>query len=120
MKRAARKASRRIDSRALATWVEAGWLRPQAASRKPSDVDLARADLIHDLLDLGVNDEGVPVILDLIDQLHGMRRAMRELLAAIAAQGDATHYRIAARLSPALRSGRGSGGRREARPRAPS
>jgi chaperone modulatory protein CbpM len=30
--------------------------------------------------DLGVNDEAVPIILDLIDQVHGLRRAVRELL----------------------------------------
>src|SRR5206468_319219 len=32
-----------------------------------------------------VNDEGLPIILDLIDQLHGLRRALRDLLSSIAA-----------------------------------
>ena len=37
--------------------------------------------MIHDLKhELGANDEAVPFILDLIDQVHGLRRAMRELL----------------------------------------
>jgi chaperone modulatory protein CbpM len=46
-----------------------------------SDVDLARAQLIRDLRDdFGVNDEGVEVILHLLDQMHGMRRGMQELL----------------------------------------
>jgi chaperone modulatory protein CbpM len=47
-----------------------------------SDVDLARAQLIRDLReDLGVNDEGVAVILHLLDQMHGLRGSMQGLLA---------------------------------------
>ena len=34
--------------------------------------------------DLGVNDEGIAVILDLVDQLHGLRRTLRELLSRCA------------------------------------
>ena len=46
-----------------------------------SDVDLARAQLIRDLReDFGVNDEGVSVILHLVDQMHGLRRSMQGLL----------------------------------------
>ena len=49
-----------------------------------SDVDLARAQLIRDLReDLGVNDEGVAVILHLLDQMHGLRGSMQGLLAEI-------------------------------------
>lgn len=64
-------------------WIEVGWIAPRASGEPElSDVDVARARLIHDLKhNLGVNDEGVPIILDLIDQMHGLRRAMRELLA---------------------------------------
>jgi chaperone modulatory protein CbpM len=46
-----------------------------------SDIDLARAQLISDLQDeLGVNDEGIEIILDLLDQLYGMRQKMREIV----------------------------------------
>ena len=71
-----------LDAEAVELWIEAGWLLPhQEGKSRLSDVDLARAQLIHDLKhDLGVNDEGIPLILDLIDQLHGMRRVMREFL----------------------------------------
>jgi chaperone modulatory protein CbpM len=45
-----------------------------------SDVDLARARLIRDLkTGFGVNDEGIDVILHLMDQLHGLRRALDQL-----------------------------------------
>jgi chaperone modulatory protein CbpM len=39
---------------------------------------VARAQLIQDLREeMGVNDEGVALILQLIDQIHGLRRALR-------------------------------------------
>jgi chaperone modulatory protein CbpM len=67
----------------LEAWVEAGWLMPPQRDPEPmfSDVDLARVQLIRDLRDdFGVNDEGVSVILHLVDQMHGLRRSMRDLL----------------------------------------
>jgi chaperone modulatory protein CbpM len=73
----------RLDARALDTWIEAGWLRPRGSqsSREFSDIDVARARLIGELRgDLRVNDEAVPVVLDLIDQIHGLRRLVRELV----------------------------------------
>lgn len=63
-------------------WVEQQWLIPEetADGAAFSDVDLARAHFIRDLkADLGVNDEGVDVILHLVDQLHGLRRALEQL-----------------------------------------
>jgi chaperone modulatory protein CbpM len=83
----------RLDAQVLDAWIEAGWLRPggHGSSREFSnmnfsdlefsDIDLARARLICDLRsDLGVNDEAIPVVLDLIDQIHGLRRLVRELV----------------------------------------
>jgi chaperone modulatory protein CbpM len=72
----------RIDVDTLEAWVGAGWLMPHrnAEGSQYSDVDLARANLIGDLQDLGANDESIPIILDLIDQVHGLRRILRELL----------------------------------------
>jgi chaperone modulatory protein CbpM len=73
----------RLDAEALNAWIEAGWLRPggNRSSREFSDIDLARARLIGDLRgDLGVNDEAIPIVLDLIDQIHGLRCLVRELL----------------------------------------
>jgi chaperone modulatory protein CbpM len=73
----------RLQRHSLETWLAAGWLVPPQTDPEPvfSDVDLARAQLIHDLReDFGVNDEGISVILHLIDQMHGLRRSMRELL----------------------------------------
>jgi chaperone modulatory protein CbpM len=76
----------RVEQQSVETWIAAGWLVPPQTEPEPmfSDVDLARARLIRDLReDLGVNDEGVSVILHLLDQMHGLRSSMRDLLAEV-------------------------------------
>jgi chaperone modulatory protein CbpM len=80
----------RIDPQDLERWVAAGWLIPHenGSGRDYSEVDLARAHLVRDLRDLGVSDEGIPVVLDLVDQLHGLRRMLRQVLAAIKVQQE--------------------------------
>ena len=72
----------RIEAEELETWCAEGWLLPcqTASGREFSDIDLARAHFIRDLLNLGVNREGVPIVLDLVDQIHGLRRVTRDLL----------------------------------------
>jgi chaperone modulatory protein CbpM len=78
----------RLDSKMLNQWVDAGWLIPHQdfSGKRFSDVDVARAYLIRDLQDLGVNDDGIPIVLDLIDQLHGLRQLVHELLLTLKAQ----------------------------------
>jgi chaperone modulatory protein CbpM len=75
----------RIESGLLSQWVEAGWLVPHrsGSDEQFSDIDLARAHLIRDLQSLGANDESIPIILDLVDQLHGVRWALNEVLSSI-------------------------------------
>ncbi len=74
-----------IDQQTLEVWLREEWLLPSevVSDLEFSDIDLARATLIVDLKErLGVNDEGVDVILHLIDQVHGLRRLVGGLLAA--------------------------------------
>ena len=71
-----------LEVQTLEFWIEQQWLVPDQTTAEIgfSDTDLARAHLIQDLKsDLGVNDEGVDVILHLVDQLHGLRRAFAQL-----------------------------------------
>src|ERR1700680_747239 len=59
-----------IDADVLEAWIEAGWVAPgrDAQALRFSAADVARAQLIHDLKGgMGVNDEGVTIILDLVD-----------------------------------------------------
>ena len=75
-----------IEHETLAVWIEQEWLIPGGSSAEPSfsDIDIARARLVLELLvDFGVNTEGVGVILNLVDQLYGVRRTLMELRQAI-------------------------------------
>jgi chaperone modulatory protein CbpM len=73
----------RLDRRTLQVWIEEEWLIPARQADEPAftDMDLARAELIHDLQDrMGVNDAGLGVALHLIDQMHALRRALAAAL----------------------------------------
>ncbi len=87
----------RINDMALTTWIEAGWLLPSGheRAREFSEIDLARAMFIRDLSqDIGLNEDGISVTLDLVDQIHGIRHGMRELLDAIRVQPADTQVAI--------------------------
>src|SRR5438128_10642743 len=80
----------RLEHGSLEAWIAAGWLVPPQTEPELmfSDVDLARAQLIRDLhQDFGVNDEGISVILHLVDQMHGLRRSMQGLLEEMRGHG---------------------------------
>lgn len=73
----------RLETATLETFVAERWVIPlrDDGTEVFSDADVARAELIRDLrADIGVNDEAVGVILHLIDQVHGLRRALDEVL----------------------------------------
>ena len=69
----------------LRVWVTQGWIKPaDTAAQGFSEADLARAALISNLEDeLGFAEEDVPVLLNLIDQIHGLRSELMGLLAAL-------------------------------------
>jgi chaperone modulatory protein CbpM len=73
----------RLDRRTLSVWIEEEWIIPARAADELSftDMDLARANLISDLKDkMGVNNEGLGVVLHLLDQMHALRRALAAAL----------------------------------------
>ncbi len=88
-----------LDDVMLAAWIDAEWLHPRSHEGiwRFSEMDLARAQLILELKhDLGVNDEGVTVVLDLVDQINGLRRVLGRLLPAIQALPASTRQQIIA------------------------
>jgi chaperone modulatory protein CbpM len=79
----------RVDGERLQTCLDRGWILPPILEGRPMfrDVDVARAALISDLADaMGVNDEGVDIVLDLLDQLYGLRLALGNLIEALEVQ----------------------------------
>jgi len=72
----------RLTVRRLRVWVSQGWIKPaDQAAPSYSEADLARAALICNLEDeLGFAEEDVPVLLNLIDQIHGLRAELKGLV----------------------------------------
>jgi chaperone modulatory protein CbpM len=78
-----------IEEGRLEAWIEAGWVCPKRTRGGQffSTMDFARVELILDLAGpMGVNDEGVAIILDLLDQIHGLRHALQSMTSVVAAQ----------------------------------
>jgi chaperone modulatory protein CbpM len=85
------RATLSIDEETLEIWTASGWIVPAQEAGEPAftDADAARGRLIAALQsDIGVNEPGVGVILDLLDQIHGLRGTMRELMDGLAGQPD--------------------------------
>jgi chaperone modulatory protein CbpM len=96
----------RLDHDTLEMWIAEEWIIPTASDAEASftDADVARAHLIRDLTeDLEVNNAGVGVILNLVDQAHGLRKMLAELLEAMRRSPDQRRPdpRVAHQLSEA-------------------
>ncbi|MDE2363293.1 MAG: hypothetical protein KGM42_11495 [Hyphomicrobiales bacterium] len=74
-----------IETTELEQWVSEGWLLPSGEheARAFTEIDLARACFIRDMRGIGVNDEGMPIVLDLVDQIHALRRMLRLVSAGV-------------------------------------
>jgi chaperone modulatory protein CbpM len=83
----------------LERWIAHEWVRPERNARAEEanaatpgqtymfrEIDVARVRLIRELRDeMQVNEEALPVVLSLLDQLYDQRRRLRELGDALAA-----------------------------------
>ncbi|AJC83650.1 hypothetical protein IE4803_PD00452 (plasmid) [Rhizobium etli bv. phaseoli str. IE4803] len=87
----------KIDVVQLDFWVERGWLIPQMSGegRQFREADVARGRLILDLMgNMGVNEAGVDVVMNLVDQLHTLRGTMGKLVTAISRQDREVQQRL--------------------------
>jgi chaperone modulatory protein CbpM len=85
----------------VAVWVERRWVLPTraAAGLAFSDADRARCRMIAEFRrDLAIDDEAMPVVLDLVDRLHAARAELRRVLEAVAELPKAHKDRILSRL----------------------
>ncbi len=90
-----------ISSSTLTIWVERQWIIPEISEEDDAfhDADLARGLLIIDLTEtMGVNHDGIDVIMALVDQVHGLRAKLQALTDAIREQDDDTAQRVAKKL----------------------
>ena len=75
----------RLTVTRLRVFVSQGLIRPdEDGAPGYSEADLARAALICNLEDeMGFHQEDVPVLLSLIDQIHGLRSELRGIVEAV-------------------------------------
>jgi chaperone modulatory protein CbpM len=99
----------RVDRVELTQWVELGWVTPERHEREEpafSDLDVARVCLICDLRhDLAVEEETMPLVLSLLDQIYTLRRQMNALTGAIRQQPDEVRDAILDLLDQPRRGG---------------
>ncbi|MFO1085714.1 MAG: chaperone modulator CbpM [Reyranellaceae bacterium] len=82
-------------------WVARGLLRPGVSAQGWTfeRVDVARARLLSELAgDMGFDEEAVETVVDLLDQVHTLRRQLDLVGQAIADQPDPVRQAIAASL----------------------
>ena len=115
-----------LDEAEIQRWVALHWLRPDPVPREtpgerpgeapgetPSEtpegwlfqpVDVARVRLIVELRSLELDEEAMPVVLSLLDQLHATRRELRLLRQAVE---ETAPDAVRARLRELLGAGTG-------------
>lgn len=75
----------------LRRWIELSWVRPSLESEAYffSDIDVARVRMICDIrYACDVEEDTMPLVLSLLDQLYATRRTVRQLTDAVAEQPD--------------------------------
>ncbi len=90
-----------LASADLLLWIERRWVLPlqQDGEFIFSETDVARVRMIVELRrDLAIDDEAMGVVLDLLDKLYGVRRQMRDLLAAVAELPEAQRETLMQRI----------------------
>lgn len=73
----------------LTGWVERGWVRPEgdAPAWVFQEIDVARVRLIHDLRrGMDLDEDSIPLVLSLLDQIYDLRSELQAVLRAIEAQ----------------------------------
>ena len=78
-----------LDRIELLRWVENRWVLPerQGGSWMFGELDVARVELILEIRrGWALDDEAMPLVLGLLDQIYELRRQLRRLCDAVAAQ----------------------------------
>jgi chaperone modulatory protein CbpM len=65
-----------LEEARIISFIERGWISPPERAQLDEE-DIARLRLIEELAqDLGVNEEAIPLVLHLLDQLCGLREEL--------------------------------------------
>ena len=79
----------KLDRRELVRWIENRWVLPERRGQTWifHEVDVARVELILDIRhEFAIDEEALPLVLGLLDQVYELRRQLRRICDALAAQ----------------------------------
>ena len=86
----------------LSVWIDRRWVLPSRCGSDLAfdDADRARIRMILDFhRDLAIDDEAMPVVLDLLDRLHAARAQLRMVLQGVADLPDPARRTVLQRLN---------------------
>jgi chaperone modulatory protein CbpM len=92
-----------LDRRELTRWVENRWVLPERRNNSWAfhEVDVARVELILEIRnEFAIDDDALPLVLGLLDQIYDLRRHLRRMCDALAAQPPEVQAVIRRALSP--------------------
>jgi len=78
-----------LDRRELVRWVENRWVLPERRGKTWifHEIDVARVELILEVRrEFAIDDEALPLILGLLDQVYDLRRQLGRLCDALSNQ----------------------------------
>ena len=90
-----------VESADLTVWIEQNWILPVVENGRYlfDAADVERVRLIAELSrDMAVNQEAMPLVLRLLDQIFGLRRALADLNEAIKALPESARDQLEAEL----------------------
>ncbi len=96
---------KRLKAEVLHHWIEQGLIAPQrdAGGFLFDEIDEARVALVCDLhYGMGCEQESLPVIMRLVDQLHETRHSLRAITVAVSEQPDDVRVAITTRTRVVL------------------
>lgn len=88
---------RELSVQRLHKWIRLGWVRPERHEGAAlfHEVDVARVRLLNELEHtLEFDDDTVPLVLSLLDQIHGLRNELRNLTLAVEQQPAQVRERV--------------------------
>ena len=86
-----------LDEAELIGWVERRWVQAEVSPEGYhfQEVDIARVRLILEIRrDCAVDEDAMPLVLSLLDQLYRVRRQLKALSEAVATQPEDIRERI--------------------------
>jgi chaperone modulatory protein CbpM len=94
---------RGLDRRELVRWVENRWVLPEPRDQTWifHEVDVARVELILEIRqEFAIDEEALPLVLGLLDQVYDLRRQLRRMCDALAAQPPDVQAAVERALPP--------------------